>query len=120
MEQLLIIPHRLPGMNEWAGRASRWLYKKIKADMQGSIEAEIRRQKLKPMPYAAVTCIWFEPNKKRDFDNICSAQKFILDALVKCKVLKGDGWAHVLELSHSFVCLGDGKAAVHVKLTDKV
>lgn len=38
---------------------------------------------------------WFEPNKKRDKDNIASAKKFILDALVKCNILKNDGWKEI-------------------------
>ena len=33
---------------------------------------------------------WHERTKKRDADNIASAKKFILDALVKMQVLKDD------------------------------
>ena len=33
---------------------------------------------------------WHERTKKRDADNIASAKKFILDALVKMKVLEDD------------------------------
>ena len=118
MKQLLIIPHRLPSMNEFAGRASRWHYTKMKHDLQGSIKVEIRRQGLKPMQFAHISYIWHEANKKRDLDNIASACKFINDALVACKILPDDGWAEVLGLSHQFVCI-DAPACVHVILTDK-
>jgi Holliday junction resolvase RusA-like endonuclease len=33
---------------------------------------------------------WFEPNARRDYDNIASGIKFILDALVKTETIKGD------------------------------
>ncbi len=33
---------------------------------------------------------WFEPNAKRDYDNISSGIKFILDALVKTETIGGD------------------------------
>ncbi len=118
MKQLLIIPHRLPGMNEFAGRASRWFYTKLKAETQGSIEAAIRRQGLKPMQFAHLTYTWYEPNKKRDLDNIASACKFDNDALVACKILPDDGWAEVLSLAHYFVHVGK-TAEVHVTLMDK-
>lgn len=118
MKQLLIIPHRLPGMNEFAGRASRWHYGGLKDETQASIQAEIRRQRLKPMPFAHLSYTWYEPNRKRDLDNVASACKFINDALVACKILPNDGWAHVLGISHQFICVG-GTAAVHVELTDK-
>ncbi len=38
---------------------------------------------------------WYEPNRKRDMDNICFAKKFILDALVRNDVIKTDGWQGV-------------------------
>lgn len=45
---------------------------------------------------------WYEPNKKRDIDNICFAKKFILDALVKREVIKTDGWKGVVGFTDTF------------------
>ena len=45
---------------------------------------------------------WFEPNKKRDLDNICSAKKFIQDALVDIGILAGDGWRHIVGFTDEF------------------
>ena len=42
-----------------------------------------------------IVIIWVEPNIMRDRDNISMARKFVQDALVKHKVLKGDGWKYV-------------------------
>ena len=38
---------------------------------------------------------WHEKTKKRDADNIASAKKFILDALVKMGVLQDDSRKYV-------------------------
>lgn len=45
---------------------------------------------------------WYEPNRKRDYDNIAFAKKFIQDALVEMGVLKNDGWLYIVGLSDDF------------------
>ena len=42
---------------------------------------------------------WFEPNKRRDLDNIRYGAKFILDGLRECGKLPNDGWAWVVGMS---------------------
>jgi Holliday junction resolvase RusA-like endonuclease len=45
---------------------------------------------------------WYEPNKKRDLDNICFAKKFILDALVSNEIIVADGWRCVKGFTDNF------------------
>lgn len=46
---------------------------------------------------------WYEPNRRRDFDNISSfGRKVIQDALVKAKVLQDDGWGYIKGFSDEF------------------
>ena len=45
---------------------------------------------------------WYEPNKKRDLDNICFAKKFILDALVSNGIIVADGWKGVVGFTDNF------------------
>lgn len=46
---------------------------------------------------------FFEPNKKRDLDNIASfAMKVIQDSLVLAKVLENDGWKQITGFSCAF------------------
>jgi len=45
---------------------------------------------------------WYEPNKKRDLDNICFAKKFILDALVSNGIIVADGWKGVKGFTDHF------------------
>jgi hypothetical protein len=96
----------------------RFIYGKLKKDTESSIEYEIRRQKLKPMAYAYLKFIWFEKDKRRNPDNVSGGgPKFVLDSLVRCGILKNDGWSEVLGIKHGFV-VGD-EASVHIELTDK-
>lgn len=47
--------------------------------------------------------IFFEPNKKRDKDNLfCMASKCTLDALQECGVIDNDGWKNIENFSHDF------------------
>ena len=46
---------------------------------------------------------WYEPNKRRDLDNISSfGRKVIQDALVASKVLANDGWNEIKGFSDEF------------------
>ena len=49
----------------------------------------------KPSGAVMVRFEWHEKTKRRDYDNIASAKKFILDALVKCGVLVDDSRKYV-------------------------
>jgi hypothetical protein len=118
MKQILILPHRLPCINDMTGCVNKWVYSKLKKDMESSIEYEIKRQKLKPMPYAYLTFIWFEKDKRRNPDNVSGGgPKFVLDSLVRCGILKNDGWSEVLGIKHG--CVVGDEASVHIELTDK-
>lgn len=43
---------------------------------------------------------WYEPNVKRDPDNVFSAVKFILDGMVEAGVIPDDGQKYVKGISH--------------------
>ena len=46
---------------------------------------------------------WYEPNRKRDLDNISSyGRKIIQDALVATQVIQNDSWKQVEGFSDSF------------------
>jgi hypothetical protein len=97
--QSLFVPGPLPGLNEWAGRATRWNYGNLKKQWGQTIGHCILQQKLKPVPRAALIFHWQEQHRRRDHDNIRSAAKFILDALVTMKILPGDGWTSIASLT---------------------
>ena len=49
-----------------------------------------------------ITYKWYEPNKKRDLDNIAFAKKFVQDALVTNGILENDGWANIVGFCDEF------------------
>ncbi len=101
----LVIPDRLPGLNEYirACRSNRYDGAKMKRATEEIIQWEIKRQ-LKRKVFTAVTLRfgWYEPDKRRDKDNIAFAKKFVLDALQAVGTLAGDGWKQVIGFSDQF------------------
>ena len=45
---------------------------------------------------------WFEPNKRRDFDNIAFAKKFFFDSLQELDIIENDNWNYVKGFEDTF------------------
>lgn len=104
------IPTRLAGLNEYIAAINRNKYigNKLKQDTEDTICLYISRavsigalSQITEYP-VAVNFEWHEKTRRRDLDNIVSAKKFILDALQKSKILKGDGQKYVADLNDVF------------------
>ena len=88
------IKGKLIGLNEYINieRSNRYKGAKNRKDLLIAIALEIKSQiktEVKHYP-VRINVNWYEPNKRRDFDNIVFAKKFIGDALCKCGILKND------------------------------
>lgn len=107
MKATFTIQGRLPGLNELINKArtNKYAAAKQKADVDGQIVLCIKSQipHFKTDKPVDIVFTWIEPNKRRDKDNICSAKKFICDALQKAGTLQGDGWQHVRGFQDRFV-----------------
>ena len=91
----LTIPGRLPGLNEYikAMNSNRYVGAKMKKTNTELVAWLCKEQKLGHCTPVEIIFTWYEPNKKRDKDNVCAGgRKFILDGLVQAGVLDGDGW----------------------------
>ena len=106
MKKTLIIPGKLPSLNEYTRQCRS--YKLAGAEMKKKseriISAYIQTQ-LQGIHFEGTVKLafrWYEPNKKRDLDNICFAKKFILDALVNNGTIKADGWKGVIGFIDNF------------------
>lgn len=77
-------------------------YSKIKKQWTQDIGMHAFAQQFdRVLPPCAITFVHFELDRRRDPDGFCFvACKLILDALVKHKIMKNDGWTHVLDLRH--------------------
>lgn len=116
----LTIPGRLPGLNEYtkACRSNRYAGAKMKQDTENIICWEIKRQ-LGNKVFTAVTLkfSWYEPNKRRDYDNIAFAKKFVLDSLQACLTLSGDGWKNIKGFSDEF-CVDKQNPRIEIEISE--
>ncbi len=92
----------MPSLNEYTASCRSNAYKgaKFKSDIEEAIGWSIRRALAsrtlqKPTGAVLVKFEWHEKTKKRDADNIAFSKKFILDALVKMRVLEDDSRKYV-------------------------
>lgn len=106
MQAVLRIAGILPGLNEYsaAERKHRQVAAKLKRETEQRIILAARSQLPNVHLSNPVNMFysWFEPNRRRDKDNIAFAKKFIQDALVKAGVLRNDGWKEIEGFSDAF------------------
>jgi Holliday junction resolvase RusA-like endonuclease len=108
MEYKFTILGRLDALNEYtsANRQNPYVGGEMKRDNENTIIWAIRQQ-LSGVHISKSVIIhytFYEKNKRRDKDNILSAaMKFIQDSLVKCGVLKNDGWSEIENFTHNFL-----------------
>ena len=117
---MLTIKGQLPNLNEYtrACRSNRFVGAKMKKDAEAIISAHILEQ-LRGVHFENTVKLsfkWYEPNKKRDLDNICFAKKFILDALVSNGTIVADGWKGVIGFTDEFFISSDNpRIEVHIE-----
>ena len=107
MEYHFTIKGRLDGLNEYtvANRTNPYEGKTMKRNNEDLICWEIRRQlrRVQITKPVVIHYKFYEIDRRRDKDNILScAMKFIHDSLVKCRVLKNDGWSEIVNFTHEF------------------
>ncbi len=92
----LTIYGQLNNLNDYtkACRAHRMAGASMKKRNEQVVSGCIKRQLngFKVEGKALLYFRWYEPDRRRDPDNVAFAKKFILDALVKNKVIESDGW----------------------------
>ena len=89
---------RLTGLNDYqnACRRNRYASAKLKREQQDIVLDAIYAADLLPILWKVdISFTWYEPNDRRDHDNVAFAKKFILDALVEAKVLENDSSRYV-------------------------
>ena len=99
MQWTFVIEGRLPGANEFinAGYRNRFAANSMKAKTEQKVVEAIEKYGRphfeKPVKLGFV---WFEPNGKKDCDNVAFAKKFVQDALVKAGVIEDDSRKYVV------------------------
>lgn len=110
------IPLKLPSLNDYVNECRRNRF--AGANMKKYIEEDIAVYLIDVPEYDGAVRLnftWYEGNKRRDFDNVCFAKKFILDALVKSGKLKEDNRKIVTGFTDNFVYGDDWKVVVEIE-----
>lgn len=120
----LVINAQLPSLNQYQNACrSHWSrgaeFKKSIEELIGwSIRQALTKQTLRRVEKPCEIFIeWHEKTKRRDVDNIQSAQKFILDALQHYKVIKRDSRKYVKQIHHTVI--DDKRDFVIVRIEEK-
>lgn len=106
MEIKLTIPGRLDNLNDYTNecRANKFgggkCKKRNEEHITEALEDQIKGIHFEGRVYMRFK--WYEPNRQRDLDNVCFAKKFILDVLVREKVLVTDGWRGIIGFTDEF------------------
>lgn len=115
------IPQQLPTLNEYTLKCrAHWSRgAAFKADVENMlclyINNAMRRGECVPATRpCSISIAWHEKTQRRDVDNIQSAQKFILDAMQKCGVIKTDGRKWVKQINHTIVDDDEDKVIVAI------
>lgn len=99
------IRDRLPGMNDIIdvaklGKGRYQPYNDMKTYFQTFLYWHFT--KLPGYEKAHISIDWYEPNRKRDINNIQAGGKFIMDALVEASVIKDDSQRYVVSENNNF------------------
>lgn len=111
----------LPSLNDLLGQAERHpqAYNRLKRSMEQVVIASIRRDLCgyKPSKRISLDIVWGEKNKgvKRDFDNVVSAgRKIINDALVKSGTIKDDNPNYLMYGRNKFTYVSEPYIEVRI------
>jgi hypothetical protein len=111
IKQEFFVPGPLPSMNEIINASSTAFkngirfgskYTKMKRDWDKKISEIILASNIKPVDQFMLELDWSEKTRRKDPDNIAVGIKFILDSMVKCKVIPNDTWRYNLGWTNTF------------------
>jgi Holliday junction resolvase RusA-like endonuclease len=117
------IPGKLPGLNEIIraakmGKGNYQPYNTMKHEY-GDVITYLAK-KLPSYGVVNITIKWYEPDSRRDIDNIAAGgTKLILDSLVAAGVIKDDSQKYVKSISHEFY-VGRENARIEVEICEVI
>lgn len=115
------IPGRFPGLNEYvkANRSGPHVGNQIIYKSEKVIIGELQKQCRDILiPPVTLCYTFYEPNKRRDKDNIAGFfHKVFQDSLVKAGLLENDGWEFI-EGFHDYFEVDKGEPRIEVKIIE--
>lgn len=107
VQYTLIIKGKLDNLNDYitACRSSRYAGAELKHKNEDAVLCAIYEQlgRTRIKKKIKMQYKWYEPNSRRDLDNISSfGRKVIQDALVNAKIITDDEWKNIIGFSDEF------------------
>ena len=119
------IPGTLPGLNDYstAERSNRHCGASVKSHwtkVAAVCAAKVPKVEKDQYP-VTMRYRWFEPNRRRDLDNISAfGRKVIQDGLVRAGVMENDGWKQICGfVDEFFVDTEHPRIEVYIYTEDK-
>ena len=113
---------KMPSLNDLIDKCRT--HKQAGAAFKRGVEEDLCKQimaqgvkKVKKGPVTA-NITWYEKDRRRDKDNVISSQKYILDSLVRMKVLPNDNWEWVEQINPRVYLADDHKYRVVIELKE--
>lgn len=111
---------RLPSLNEYISKlnGNRYMANCFKQAVERELGWSIKEAKMKPIDKPCIVyVVYHEPDRRRDVDNIYSANKFILDALRKAGIIKNDSQKYVKDVIDTYIT--DGQSQVDIIIEER-
>ena len=100
------IPGEFSGLNEYTNDNRAHWSKGASAKKQETLRVQYELNNVRTIPEENFPLIiefhWRSMDKKHDPDNICFAKKFILDGMVKARIITNDGWEQIAGFMDTF------------------
>lgn len=111
---------RMPSLNEYLAATGRnpKAGGRVKRECMNDVSWCIRKdlKGYKAERPVILHYIIYEPNMKRDKDNVFSVtSKVFQDALQACGVIKNDGWANIENFTHDFYVSDNPRTEVYIE-----
>lgn len=99
-----------------ANRRNRYAGAKLKKDTQEAILYVLRPQAKRSFTEkVSVQVLFYEPDKRRDEDNVLSGMKFIFDAMQEVGIIENDNPSH-LHIAHAEVFVDRKNPRIEVEV----
>lgn len=113
---IYVIDLKLPSLNDYIRicRGNKFAAAKYKKELEEKIGLFILKMPKFTKPIK-INFTWIEGTKRRDYDNICFAKKFILDSMVKYNKLPDDNRKYVYAFTDSFKYGNETKVILEIE-----
>lgn len=122
MRFTFVVEGRLPGANDFinAGYRNRFYANNMKAKAEKLVADAIRKYEVPHFDNPVKLGFeWYEPNRRKDCDNVAFAKKFVQDALVRNGVLDDDSRKYVVGYLGEEFPIDKDNPRVVVTITDE-